>query len=329
MTIVRAADIVLTDADLAQAGALFGIQELTPIGGFENLLFRSTTPTGRVLRITHTSRRNQAVIEAEFGFMDHLSRQGVPVVAPIPSNADALVETLTTAAGHELAVVCMTEAEGGPRSWPDWTDANIESYGALLGAMHESAATHNPSSRAVQRPPWNDPIFDVGLSNVEKTHSDLLERHAQIVTAAETHPAGATDLLIHRDIHIGNLFISEAATLTVFDFGDSAYGTATHDVAIVLFYWLFIQEADPIVEAQRFLSRFFDGYHRHARLPRNWAEGADLFLSHREIELYWLLGPKAADTTSPYASRFLAGRRERVLAGVPYLGVALSEVVDS
>jgi Ser/Thr protein kinase RdoA (MazF antagonist) len=88
---------------------------------------------------------------------------------------------------------------------------------------------------------------------------------------APCRPAGADDLLIHQDAHHGNLFITDTGEITVFDFDDAAYGTPTHDVAIALFYWLFV---------------------------------------------------------SPRGLRFMDGRRERTLEGVPYLGVPLSDVVS-
>ena len=70
MTVVRAADIDLTANDISEAGDLFGVDTLRPLGGFENLLFKSDPP-GRVIRLTHTSRRSPEQIEGEFEFIDH------------------------------------------------------------------------------------------------------------------------------------------------------------------------------------------------------------------------------------------------------------------
>lgn len=324
MSIVRGGDLELTGADLARAAGLFGLGELQRVGGFENALYRSDE--GRIVRLTHTSRRSAGMIEAEFAFMDHLARQGVWVPAPVRSTGGTLVEELITDGGQPLVVACMTEAPGGRRRGPEWTPADIETYGALLASMHVAAQSLDRPSGDRRRPDWTDPIFDVGLGAEAETHPELFARNREVISAAAAHPAGATDLLIHQDAHPGNLFITDDGRITIFDFDDCAYGTPTHDVAIVLFYWL-LGVADPKPEARRFLTHFLRGYERHARLPSDWPEGADRFLSYREIDIYWLISIEPEDESSPAELRFMEGRLGRILAGVPYLGVPLAEVV--
>ena len=327
MTIVRAANMELTDEDVARAAAHFGIDEVELLGGFENVVYRSTTPTGRILRLTHPSRRSVGMIRAELAFMEHLSRSGVPVVAPICSRAGDIVEELVTEVEETVVVACMTEASGGWRRPAEWSDSEIESYGSLLGAMHSAAGSFRPPEGATPRPPWTHPIFDVGLENASGTHPELVRRGRALRDAAAAHPAGAQDLLIHRDAHTGNLFATDAGGITVFDFDDCAYGTAVHDVAIVLFYWLTARAVDPAPEARRFLSQFLRGYERQARLPTDWPQGVDLFLSHRELDLYWLIAMEHAKEHSDRDRRFMEGRLEHILEGVPYLHVPLADVL--
>ena len=157
MSVTRASDMNLTDADVVRCAGAFGIESLKSIGGFENALFMSTDPGGRVLRLTHTSRRSVGMIEAEFAFMDHLSRDGVPVVAPVPSVDGRLVEEVTTDDGEGLVVVCMTEAPGSWRDRDGWADSEIGAYGALLGAMHVSGASF--IDNGPRRPSWTGPHF--------------------------------------------------------------------------------------------------------------------------------------------------------------------------
>ena len=73
MNVVRASDMTLTEADEANAAALFGISGVRLIGGYENALYRPIDPVGRILRITHTSRRSPAMIDAEFDSCSHVS----------------------------------------------------------------------------------------------------------------------------------------------------------------------------------------------------------------------------------------------------------------
>lgn len=318
--VVRANEIELSEDDLRRISNLFEAGTLEKIGGFENLLYRSAS--GRVVRLTHTSRRDVGLVDAEFAFMDHLARQDVPVVAPIESTNGRLVEELTTESGQGLVAACMTEAPGGIRRSPGWSPDEIESYGSLLGRMHEAAASFRA---AVRRPDWTNPIFDVGLGS-DNSEPDLQRRLAEIKAAGADHPAGSTDLLIHQDAHFGNLFITEGGEITIFDFDDCAYGSPTHDVAIVLFYWV-LGHDNPSAEAKRFLGHFLRGYEQHASLPTDWAIGADLFLAYREIDIFWLVLTEDPEDSSPGELRFMDGRRERILDGVPYLGVPLADVI--
>jgi len=112
VSIVRAADLALSDRDVRRAAELFDVAHLEALGGFENALFRAP---GRVVRITHTSRRSVEMVDAEFSFMAALAERHVPVVAPVPSRDGRLVEQMFTDEGEPVVVGCMTEADGGMR----------------------------------------------------------------------------------------------------------------------------------------------------------------------------------------------------------------------
>lgn len=325
MTIVRAADLELQTADVAHAAGLFGITEAESLGGFENALFRSSDPPGRILRLTHTSRRGVEMVLAEFEFMAHVAAQGVQVVAPIRSRDGRLVEEVEIASGDPLVVACMTEAPGRFRRRDDWTDVEIEGYGELLGAMHRATQSFEP--RGILRPLWTDPIFDVGFSAAEVSDPELFQRVGEVRAACAVHEAGGTGLLIHQDAHYGNLHITDDGLISLFDFDDCGYGTPTHDIAIVLFYWLMGLNEEQHAAARRFVAHFLRGYERHQTIPADWAEGADLFLSLREVDMYWLISEGAPDDVSPMEERFMNGRRERILNGVPYLSSPLADIL--
>jgi Ser/Thr protein kinase RdoA (MazF antagonist) len=325
VTIARAKDLDLNPADVANAAGRFGIAEAERLGGFENALFRSSDPPGRILRLTHTSRRSVEMVLAEFEFMAHVAAQGVQVVAPIRSLNGQLVEEVEIASGDHLVVACMTEAPGRFRRPDDWTDAEIKKYGELLGAMHRATKGFEP--HGTPRPLWTDPIFDAGLSAAEVSDPELFHRVAEIRAACAIHEAGSTGLLIHQDAHYGNLHITDDGLISMFDFDDCAYGTPTHDIAIVLFYWLMGLDEEQHSVARRFVANFLRGYERHQTIPHNWPDGADRFLSLREVDLYWLIAKESPDEVLPAEERFMDGRRDRILNGVPYLGSPLADVL--
>ena len=220
----------------------------------------------------------------------------------------------------------MTEARGAHKRAADWSDEDIESYGELLATMH-LAAKNIGAEPAPHRPAWHDPIFDPGILDDPNVDPVFLSRYHEILDVAQGSPAGGVDILIHQDAHLGNLFVDDNGLLTVFDFDDCAYGTPTHDIAIVLFYWIFVTQADHSEETRRFFASFLEGYARYADLPRDWPVEAERFLSLREIEILWLIQSESPDQWSELDRRFMDGRLRRVLDGVPYLGEPLADIL--
>ena len=325
MTIVRASNIRLSDRDLERAAGLFGIRSVGLLGGFESVLFRSLDPPGRVLRITHASRRTSELIEGEFAFMRHLAVHDVSVVSPVPSVGGNSVESMETDDGQPVLVACMTEARGQSKRSADLSDLEIERYGELIGRMHVAAASFNPNER-IRRPSWHDDMFAVGTDLIRVKQPDVFQALQQVESAA-IQWSGDHHLLIHQDAHLGNLFLADDREITIFDFDDCAYGTTTQDVAIVIFYWLLGLNEDVVPAFRHFIERFLAGYNRHAELPNDWPNGADLFLSHREIDIYLLVSSVSESQSSAAERRFMVDRRRRIVEGIPYVGRPLSELI--
>lgn len=252
--------------------------------------------------------------------MRHLASAGVRVVAPIPSIDGNLVEELALGDGEVVAAYCMTEAPGAFKEPRDWTDGDIVALGDLLGRAHVSAGSFDPGA-GPRRPAWTDPVFDPGTHQLDDP--EFVSAWSDIRRDAAAHPAGGDDLLIHQDAHFWNVHIDEAGSPTLFDFDDCGYGTPEHDVAIVLFYWMFVGWPEPITEARRFLERFQGGYARHATLGADWPEGIDRILKVRESDIYLLLELEGDSD----GLAWMNDRRRRVLERVPLLGVPLVDIL--
>lgn len=319
---VRADALRPTEEDLHALGALYGVARLERVGGFENLIFRSDERGGVVLRLTHTSRRSVADVEAETEFMEHLSHHDVPVVAPIRSRSGALSEELTLSDGNRIVTYCMTEAPGKIVRPIEWTDAHLVAHGDLLGRVHAASASFVPSGS--RRPAWTDPVFDPGTSVLGDDEFTLAWQAARQRAASTL--GGETELLIHQDAHFWNVHIVGEETLTLFDFDDCAYGSAIHDIAIVLFYWLLTSWEDHEVATRRFLSRVLEGHSRHEQLPTGWPDAIDRIMQVREADIYLLLALDGEEW-KPDIAEWMEGRRQRILDGVPLLGRPLADVL--
>lgn len=319
---VRAAEMTLGTGDLDLVAHRFGLHGARPLGGFENVVLRGTGHPGRIVRLTHRSRRSIELVEAEVAFMMHLAAAGVGVVTPVPSADDNLVEAFTLTDGSPVVAYCMTEAPGRTKMPHEWSDSEIVELGDLLGRAHAAASSFEPGT-AVRRPSWTDPIFDPGTWLLDDP--DFLEVWHETRARAASHPAGKSDLLIHQDAHFWNLHIDDEAGLTVFDFDDCGYGTPEHDVAIVLFYWMFVGWPDHVAATRRFLDRLLEGYHRHGELIDDWPEGVDRMLKVRECDIYLLM--ELEDDADGIARRWKKDRRRRVIEHVPLLGAPLIDLV--
>lgn len=319
---IRAAAIEPTAEDVARLAARFGLSGLERFGGFENLLLRGD---GHFARLTHTSRRSVADVEAEVAFMEHLATHGVPVVAPVPSVDGRLAERFVLGDGTETVSYCMVEAPGERKSPSGWSDADIVALGDLLGRAHVAAGSFEPPGS--RRPSWTSDVFDPGTARSDDAELVAGWRRARDHAAA--HPAGGDHLLIHQDAHVWNQHVAEGSRLTLFDFDDCAYGTPEHDLAIVLFYWMFAEEGqakwdDGDAQVRRLLGRLFEGYRRHADVMDDWPEGFDRIMKVREADLFLIMAVEGEDWGTGW---FSDGRRDRVLDGTPYLGRPLAEIV--
>ena len=167
--------------------------------------------------------------------------------------------------------------------------------------------------------------LDVGYS--AEADPEIFARRLEVHRAAREAEPDTPEILIHQEAHLGNIFITDEGGLTIFDFDDSAYGTPSHDIAIVLFYWLIGREGDQRAETRRFVDHFKAGYEVFSTLPANWPERAEAFLSLRELDIYWLVQLEEAAEWHPVEERFMEGRRKRILGGTPYLGAPLADIL--
>lgn len=319
---VRAAGLAPTPADVERLAGRFGVSRLGRLGGFENLLFRSVEPPGRVVRLTHTSRRSVAQVEAEVAFMRHLADHRVPVATPIASVDGAPVEPFILEDGSPTVAYCMSEAPGAVRHPHRWSDDDLVAMGELLAGAHLAARSFDPPG--VSRPAWTDDVFDPGFDRLDDPEVVAVWR--EVTADAAAHPAGGTGLLIHQDAHFGNVAVDDGSRLTVFDFDDCAYGTPVHDVAMVVFYWLMVGWDDEVAATRRFFDRLLTGYQRQATLDGDWPDGIDLLLQVRQAVIFLLISTNHVEL-SDFEHRWMTDRRRRVLERTPLVGVPLARLV--
>lgn len=295
----RVAQLV-TDELLAEAADRFGVTrtDLTLLGSFENYVYsfeRRGEPA--VLRLTHDSHRSAEQVAAELDWVTYLHERGARVAGVRPSERGGPLERIAVADG-EFIVTSFHRAPGGPVSRENlaatWHDSLFREWGRTTGLLHTLTREYRPAPGRPRRITWHEDDLLMG-HHLPRTAAELGRRFTRLIEEARSLPHDdASYGLIHTDLHPGNFFVHEGR-LTVFDFDDSAYHHFASDIAIALYYALWMPRSAETREefARRFLALYLEGYREeNPELDERTLEQLPLFLALRDLTLYAVLHKK-------------------------------------
>lgn len=281
------------DTILQEAMRRYGIapEKIRLLDSFESIVYEfEREGQGFILRIGHSFRKSEALIQGEVDWINHLARGGVSVARAIPSENGKLVEVIDDAQGGQFLVTAFIKAQGQQPWLAGWTSTRYENYGRLLGSMHALAVDYEPVP-AWRRPEWND----VSLNFIEQylPETEVIARQTYETLMEHIHalPKDRSSYgLIHQDAHQNNFFMDDDGTLTLFDFDDCAYSWFINDIAIVLFYISMDAEElgfkDSASFTHEFMPHFLRGYRQAYPLSPAGLKEIPAFLKLRELELY-------------------------------------------
>ena len=281
------------DAILQEAMQRYGIakDQIKTLDAFESFIYEFERGTASyILRVGHSFRKSEALIQGEVDWINYLARGGVSVARAIPSENGKLVEVIDDGQGGQFFVTAFVKA-AGQAPWDEgWTSERFETYGRLLGKMHALAVDYQPVS-AWKRPEWDDTSMKFIELYLPASEVIAHQKYQSLLKHIYALPKDKTTYgLIHQDAHQNNFFMDADGALTLFDFDDCAYSWFINDIAIVLFYISMDAEelGFPTVTAftQEFMTHFLRGYRQAYTLPPNWFKQIPHFLKLRELELY-------------------------------------------
>lgn len=310
-----------SDAILQTAQQRFAIDpaHCQLLDGFESYIYEFSRADGDfILRISHSRRRTPALIQAEVDWINYLAQGGAGVARAILSASGKLVEPIDDGQGGQFLATAFVFASGKPPHLVGWTPERYENYGRLIGRIHALSKDYTPPT-AARRLEWDDSLnIDVVLPEDQP----IIKERWQ---AVRDHLAGlpkdaASYGLIHQDAHRGNFFMDEDGSITLFDFDDCVYSWYVYDIAMVVFYWIAVDD-DPVASLAEFWPHFWRGYCAENTLDPVWLAEIPVFLKLREIDLYavlcdvteWLASRDADD----WAVRYMRNRHERIEQDVP------------
>ncbi|MFX0091868.1 MAG: phosphotransferase enzyme family protein [Candidatus Hodarchaeota archaeon] len=285
-------DQPLSKEVLHQASQCYGIkyEELTYLGGFENFVYAYQKDNQEyVLRIGLDSHMPFDLVQAEIDWLLYLAEGKVPVVKPMPSENSLFVEKLTLE-NSNFNIVSFERVEGqhldfqNPQSWDKEI---IKQWGQIVGRMHALSKNYTP--RSTKRYHFK-PLED--KERLKYKDKEIVERMTQIFQDLEKFPKTKDSYgLIHSDLHPGNFFINNNKITGLFDFDRCCYKWFIADIAIALYYPLYLSPLRQNPKAQKefisyFLPLFWEGYERENQLEAFWKGTLNTFIKVRDAILY-------------------------------------------
>lgn len=322
----------LNDQILAETRQRYGIapDKFTELGGFESFIYGYEKGGQRyVLRLGHSQRRSPDLIRGEVDWINHLARGGAGVARAVNSQNDNLVELIPDGAGDHFLATAFAWADGD-FVWKmgGWTEQFMLDYGRLLGKIHTLTKQYVLPNPAWKRPEWDDPSMTDTSDDLPRIDPPAAEKLASLLAYLRTLPRDPDSYgMIHQDAHSGNLFVNENGQITLFDFDDCAYGHFIYDIAMVLFYAV-VNRPNAVEFMHQMWPNFWRGYQEENRLEPVWLAEIPHFMKMRELDLYTVLLRDIPDLASDrWASDYMAGRRENILAERPYIDFNFEEIL--
>ncbi len=294
------------------------------LGDFENYVFevhRNGAPY--ILRLTHSSHRSYQEVRAELEWINYLHDKGVNVSLVNHSNQDELVEVIEAHNSH-FYICLFDKAPGKPVSVKEdlFNEDLFEKWGRITGSMHRVTKEYQPGEN--QRKRWDeDDLLDYEKYLSQLDDAVIIEKGKENNNRIEGYPETLDTFgLIHSDIHPGNFFY-DTKDIHVFDFDDSTQFFFLSDIAIPLYYsvWMKLRNEDLETRSafgESFLSAFLKGYLDEFEVEEEWIKNIPVFLELRDLSLYTVFHKKwDMENLSEVEESIVSQIRKRLLSNEP------------
>lgn len=317
---------LFTDEVFIQVASLYGLtkEQLYAVGGFENYIYGfEKEEQSYIVRVSHSSHRTIDEVKSEIDFLYYLANNGANVSMPICTVNNQLVESINCKDNSYFVICAFTKAEGEAPSRQNVTDQMYYNYGKTIGMFHRLTKDYKESDGIMKRYTWDD---DLLIKNAKKYLPEqdeiIIERLNEVIK--EIHSIKQTKDnygLIHTDIHFGNFFVKDDQ-LTVFDFDDCSYQYFISDIAIAIFYLIFMTKDESQFEiVDRFMKYFMKGYITENQLSLDDYLKIPLFLKLREIIIYIVIYRTLNIEESRFAQVYLNRYRDRIINNIPFIAM--------
>lgn len=273
-----------------------GMKDLSHIGNWQNFIFEYQKDNQHyILRFTPSSHRSVNSVKGEVDWLLYLAQKGVSVSSPIKSVQDHYVEVIKLA-DIDFIVTSFVKAEVSKIAYPECLyDTNLYyKLGQIMGEIHSLSKSYKPKDKSIRRHDWSQNYYLKNIAKfvpsdqhlVYKSCSDLMKKiHSSFPKDENSYG------LIHGDIGVGNFLVNNEGVITLFDFDEAQYSWFVEDIAIPLYYFVYVYGGDDgktkrEAQARLFMEHFLKGYKEENDFDDNWLKQIPLFLQLREIIVY-------------------------------------------
>ncbi|MDQ0914618.1 phosphotransferase enzyme family protein [Paenibacillus sp. V4I5] len=316
--------LMFLDDHAAEGSAQFGVnpKDLTFIGGFQNFIYSYNRDELKyILRFTPSTLRTSEGLEAEIEWIRYLSENGLSVSEPVSSVDGKDFERIQGKGNTmDFYVTSFRYAPGIKIGYPECLGNSMlyEQCGRITGRLHELAKFYKPMAK---RHTWE--FNEYLLRAKDYLPSELQPALDELKASLASLPVNADNFgLIHGDINVGNFTVDESGQITLFDFDECQYSWYVEDIAIQLYYLLYVfgedSKSERKVQYELFIKHFELGYTEDGRqMPDSWKYKLKLFLRLREIIV--VVGMhRSWDLSQPdgWTCDFLQDSRMRIIEGI-------------
>ena len=317
--------LMFLDEHVVEGAARFGVspEKLTFIGGFQNFIYSYNRDELKyILRFTPSTLRTREGLAAEIEWIRYLSENGLSVSDPVTSVDGEDFERIQ---GNmiDFYVTSFRHAPGRKIGYPECLGNSIlyEQCGRMTGRLHELAKRYKPMAK---RHTWECNEYLLRARNyIPSEHQPILLALDELKAYLASLPVTADNFgLIHGDINVGNFTVDESWGITLFDFDECQYSWYAEDIAIQLYYLLYVfgedSKSERKVQYELFIKHFEQGYTEDGRqMPGGWNDQLGLFLRLREIIVFVGMH-RSWDLSQPddWTRDFLQDSRMRITNGI-------------
>lgn len=317
---------LFNDEVLAEARKRFGLYGLVlNLGAYQNLVYEyEIERQPYILRFTHSHHRQENQVKGELQWVLYLYNNGASVSKPIHSIYGNLTERINVGSSY-FTVTSFEKAKGRKVAYPEClnNDELTEMCGRVTGKIHALSKKYSPESYKFLRHEWKENYY---LKNMSKFIPDneykIYENYETLVKRINSFTKDTDSYgLIHGDISVGNFLLGDKG-ITVFDFDECQYSWFVEDIAIQLFYIVYVFLDDSIEERQKqayyFIEHFMKGYNEENHLDDKWINEIPTFLQLRELIVYiGMCRDLDFSSLNQWQKNYVSQSKSRLERGVP------------